>query len=110
MIESFGGTVEPSQGPDGPDIPDEPDTPFSLINVISDTDSVMMNWGLECGHVNNISSMLNNTIKVVAIENNDNFCGTINNSSVMLANNTHLLSYTMPSSLINIITVDTSGV
>lgn len=110
MIESFGGTVEPSPGPDGPDIPDEPDTPFSLINVISDTDSVMMYWGLECGHVNNISSMLNNTIKVVAIENNDNFCGTINNSSVMLANNTRLLSYTMPSSLINIITVDTSGV
>ena len=97
MIESFGGTVEP-------------DRPFSLINAISDTDSVTMYWGLECVHVNNVSSMLNNTTKVTAVENNDNFCGTINNSSSMLANNVHLLSYTMPSNLINIITVDMSGV
>lgn len=104
MIESFGGTVEP----DNPDNPN--DSQFSLINAISDTDSVMMHWGLECGNVNNVSSMLNSTIKVTAIENQSDFCGTINNSSAMFANNVHLLSYTMPSNLINIITVDTSGV
>ena len=83
IIESFGGTVEPGE-PDKPDISDEPDTPFSLINAISDTDNVVMYWGLECD--------------------------TINNRSSMLANNVHVLSYTMPSSLINIIAADTSGV
>lgn len=106
IIESLGGTVEP----DEPDIPDEPDTPFSLINAISDTDNVVMYWGLECSHVNNVSAILNSAVTVTAVKNNDDFCGTIINSSAMLANNSRILSYTMPLNLINIITVDTSGV
>ena len=90
IIKSLGGTVEPEPEPD------DPDKPFSLINAISDTNSVMMYWGLDCSHINNVSSILNSTAKIVAIENKSDFCGTINNSSVMLANNTHLLSYTIP--------------